>query len=196
MGEVSSLLALLATISASILGIVALFKGVIIPFCRWAKATNKTLHEHFVVLPAKITRIYQEVTPNGGTSLKDSVHRIETRQLIQEQRQHAYVSHLDVPIFETDAVGNCTWINKAYLEFVGASPEEILGTGWLNFIEYEDQAKVAEHWAIAVRDHRAFRLEYEMLTPTGKVKVVSDTTVVRDNAGQLLGYIGTFFPTE
>lgn len=194
LSDVGSLLAGLAAISASILGIIALFKGAIIPFWKWCKKVKNVTTMHLTVLPERINRIYQEVTPNGGSSLKDSVNRIETRQLIQEQRQHAYASHLTTPIFETDATGACTWVNKAYLDFVDASQDDILGHGWINFIEYEDQHRVAESWASAIRDKRAFRLEYTMVPPEGPTRVIGETTVIRDSGGAVLGYIGSFTP--
>jgi PAS domain-containing protein len=192
LNDVGTLLAGLAAFSASVLGVIALFKGAIIPFCRWCRKVKTAVDLHTTILPARIDRIYQEVTPNGGSSLKDSVNRIETRQLIQEQRQHAYASQLTTPIFETDATGACTWVNKAYLDFVDANPEDVLGHGWINFIAYEDQHRVADSWASAIRDERAFRLEYMMVPPEGPTRVLGETTVIRDNNGAVLGYIGSF----
>jgi PAS domain-containing protein len=196
LNDVGNVLTAIAAFSASALGVLALFKGVFIPFWHWCKKLKAAIELHTTVLPARIDRIYQEVTPNGGSSLKDSVNRIETRQIIQEQRQHAYASHLSTPIFETDATGACTWANKAYLDFVDANPEDIMGHGWINFIDYEDQHRVAESWASAIRDKRAFRLEYTMVLPEKHTKVVGETTVIRDGNGAVLGYIGSFTPVE
>lgn len=197
MSEAWQHLATLAAVTASLLGVYTFIKTIIVPFYGWCKRAKQAIYLHTHVLPDKVNRIYQEVTPNGGASLKDTIARIESRQIIQEQRQHAYASHLEVPIFETDAVGSCTWVNKAYLEFVNAPIEDVLGNGWINYIAYDDQTKVADSWASAVRDQRAFRLEYTMMTTDGPVTVMGETFVIRANHnGPVLGYIGTFTPVK
>lgn len=64
--------------------------------------------------------IKQEVTPNGGGSMKDiinnlklAVDRIEIRQKILDQRSKATLHHTDHPLFETDKEGRLTWYNEA-----------------------------------------------------------------------------------
>lgn len=64
--------------------------------------------------------IKQEVTPNGGGSMKDiinnlklAVDRIEIRQKILDQRSKATLHHTSHPLFETDKEGRLTWYNEA-----------------------------------------------------------------------------------
>lgn len=65
--------------------------------------------------------IKQEVTPNGGGSMKDiinnlkcTVDRIEIRQKILDQRSKATLHYSPNPLFETDKEGRLTWYNEAF----------------------------------------------------------------------------------
>jgi len=56
-------------------------------------------------LSEQVRFIVCELKPNGGASVRDSLNRIELRQVLQEQRQWAILSDMSVGVFETDAEG-------------------------------------------------------------------------------------------
>ena len=69
-----SLVSVLATISGSIVSIGVIYRGVIRPVFRWATRLEKT-----------ILFVEQQMLPNGGSSLRDSVNRIESRLTLVEE---------------------------------------------------------------------------------------------------------------
>ncbi len=65
--------------------------------------------------------IQKEVTPNGGSSLKDVVNklkitcdRMEVRQRVIDQRSKASLHYQTEALFEIDRSGNMTWCNDAF----------------------------------------------------------------------------------
>lgn len=164
---------------------------VFIPLYTWGgkfKGHIKQMTE----LPAKVDKIVKEVSPNSGTSMKDVVNRIEFRQILQEQKAHAYVSHSPVAFYETDLEGNCTWANKAYLRLLERSEDEIVGKGWISAIHQEDKADVITVWESAIADKREYSFDYRMVSSSGKViPLHGEAFPLRDPAGKVLGYVGT-----
>ena len=45
--------------------------------------------------------VVTELQPNGGASIRDSLNRIELRQVFNEQRQRAILTDMSVGVFET-----------------------------------------------------------------------------------------------
>lgn len=86
--------------------------------------------------------IKAEVTPNGGSSLKDAVNslkktcdRIEVRQKVLDQRSKAALHYNETPLFETDTKGRLTWCNEAFLEKTTDNGTCREGFDWLTVIE-------------------------------------------------------------
>jgi len=83
---------------------------------KWFKA----FFDEQVRIADNLKIIKQEVTPNGGGSMKDiinnlksTVDRIEIRQKILDQRSKATLHYSSQPLFETDKNGRLTWYNEA-----------------------------------------------------------------------------------
>jgi len=143
----------------------------------------------------EVTEIKKELTPNGGTSLKDTVNKIavavDTLALQgtrMELRQQNILNSVAVPIFETDKNGECVFANKAYLDLIGRSMDEIKGPSWINMIHPEDRTKVQDEWDRAIEQKRNFELTYRIVCREKKVYDVS--CVATPIAGN--GYIGKF----
>ena len=68
-----------------------------------------------------VEEIKKELTTNGGSSLKDAiidmkdtVHRIDRRQKIIEQRTKAALHYSNEALFETDIAGRLIWSNAHF----------------------------------------------------------------------------------
>lgn len=109
-----------------------------------------------------IEKIQDEFKPNGGTSLRDAINRIEIRLLIEQQARRAMSMAMDVGIFETDSAGMCIWINQYYSNLTGLSLQEAKNYGWVIAIHEDDRDRVVDEWKDAVIQKRAFHMEYTM----------------------------------
>lgn len=136
--------------------------------------------------------IEKELQPNGGTSLRDAVNRIEIRQLLAEQRHRAVLSANSQAYFECDAQGACIWANREYLRLTGRTLEEIRGNGWVNAISADEQDEVFEGWRHAVEQSRDYTGRFVIVTPDGERQpVVAQSVVMFDNHGRVIGFVGT-----
>jgi PAS domain S-box-containing protein len=109
-----------------------------------------------------------------------------------ETRYRTLVATAPVGIFQTDAAGNCLFVNQQGLELMGASQSEVLGRGWTNSIHPDDLARVSAAWESTVVVNHQFGLEYRMMTPQGQVNWVSGNAIaIEDEAGNITGYLGT-----
>lgn len=108
----------------------------------------------------KLHVVFREVTPNHGTSIKDKINGMEksidrNNEMTEKIffRQRWLMENQDIPIFETDNEGLCTWVNERYARLFGKSVNYFLGHGWKNIIHPDDRERVETHWSNSVKDH-------------------------------------------
>ena len=113
-------------------------------FFKVVRPTMKFIDKH-EDLSESVNTIKEEITHNGGGSLKDVVcklgetcDRIEDRQLIIEQRTKAALHYNTTPVFETDSAGRVVWSNEPFYEFSGHSLSDLVGFDWLTYV-HEDE---------------------------------------------------------
>ncbi len=149
-------------------------------------------------LSAQVQFVVSELKPNGGTSLHDCLNRIELRQVFQEQRQWAILSDMSVGVFEADANGEFVRVNRKYLRMTGRTPEEVVGTGWVNTIALRDRERVEAEWNSAIAEEREFESEFMMITPDDDRVQVSARTyrLVNETDNTFLGVMGMLTPID
>ena len=113
-----------------VLGVLAL---VIPPFIRWVILPTIRLYKNQNKLLKLVDEIKKEVTPNGGSSIKDSINRIEKRQIMIDKRSKAVFYTFKDPIFEVDERGNILWANQAFHTAMGT--KNLKGLDWVSFID-------------------------------------------------------------
>lgn len=97
-----------------------------------------------------------------------------------------------VGLFQTDAAGNCLFVNKRWCEIAGMEPSAALGQGWLSALHPEDRDRVSIEWYEAARGGYEFASEYRFRTPDGKVTWLQGTAAATySDTGEVSGYIGT-----
>lgn len=97
-----------------------------------------------------------------------------------------------VGIFQTDASGNCTYVNKKWCEFAGFTAEQALGQGWVNALHPEDKDRLFREWYAAAKSNTDFNSDYRFRTAEGKITWLHGvSTSVQDNKGKIIGYLGT-----
>ena len=74
--------------------------GVVIPLT-WKyiiKPFIKLYKSHFILMNS-VDEIKKELTPNGGSSIKDVINRIEERQIMIDKRSKAIFYNYEAPYF-------------------------------------------------------------------------------------------------
>ena len=101
------------------------------------------------------------------------------------------VEHSPAPCFESDANGDCTFVNRAWTELSGLGFEVSLGLGWTSAVVEEDRARI-----LAERpDQIAAGLPYEQryricCSADGGIHRMLVQTFPISSAGELRGWLG------
>ncbi len=74
-----------------------------------------------------------------------------------------------IGFFLANTAGECTYINRAWIETTGCRLRGALASGWLLAIHPDDRNRVKEAWLKLVDEGHAFKLEYRYLRPDGKI---------------------------
>jgi PAS domain S-box-containing protein len=126
--------------------------------------------------------------------LRDVSERRRTEQALRasELRFKTLAAGAPVGIFETDAEGNCLFVNRRWCEMAGMTPEEAAGRGWSGALHPEDRDRIFREWYASAAGGGEFTAEYRFRTPGGRVTWLSGSAVaLRDGSGVVVGYIGT-----
>ena len=100
----------------------------------------------------------------------------------------------DIAMFETDAEGYCIRVNQALCNLYGATKEQMIGTGWLQFIiESEDEK---EFWLQAMLHDNEVDREYTVNVGKRKdnpKKCRYNAIINRDPQGQVINVMGKVY---
>lgn len=140
---------------------------------------------------AKVDAIYKELTPNGGSSLKDQVTFAAKAINILAAKDRIQLELDKRPTFEADENGEYRWVNKAFCRTFGYNRDEMTAQGWKNLVHSDDVDAVVNKWARAVADKREYHQSFQMVTQGGQVLNVSvEASPLLDGKQDLLGYFG------
>lgn len=97
-------------------------------------------------IKTSINKIKNEVTYNGGGSLKDMVRglnetcdRLDVRQQIFDQRSKAVLHYQDRCLFETDKDGNLAWANEAFYQHTVRYGDISGGLDWITVVDDDER---------------------------------------------------------
>lgn len=128
--------------AAAIATLIGASGGILVGLWRILRYSRRFLDEQRQIREC-LKIIKQEVTPNGGGSMKDvinnlklTVDRIEIRQKILDQRSKATLHHTPHSLFETDREGRITWYNEAFKESTKENGS-LDGHDWFSIVDEE-----------------------------------------------------------
>lgn len=154
------------------------------------KAALKNLHECVDRRAAESNERIEKLTEYAEEVLAEAVGAKERiRQLYRA---------LEVPVFETDAMGHCTYINPAYSKLTGLSVEDALGEGWVEALAAEDRVRVFKAWSSATSSKIDFNSLYRFRNVTTGVitQVRGSAKPLHDGRGNVVGWVGTLDVTD
>ncbi len=126
--------------------------------------------------------------------LRDVTDRRRTEEALRasERRYKTLAGSAPVGIFETDAEGNCLFVNDHWCRMAGMTPDQARGQGWVAALHPEDKDRIFREWYAAAGGGREFTADYRFRTPEGRVTWLAGSAVaLRDEGGTATGYIGT-----
>jgi PAS domain S-box-containing protein len=109
-----------------------------------------------------------------------------------EELYKVLVTSAPVGIFQTDAQGDCLFVNQRWQEMTAISFTAALGQGWVKALHPDDRDRVNSEWYNTAQTGQEFSLEYRYLQPQGQVIWVAGRAVpLYNDAGVITGYLGT-----
>jgi two-component system CheB/CheR fusion protein len=82
------------------------------------------------------------------------------------------------------------FVNKAYLDFVGASEAELQGTNWMRFIHPDDLAAAEAHYGLQHERREPIDHQFRFRRRDGQYRWMKTVALPRSADGEFLGYIG------
>lgn len=109
------------------------------------------------------------------------------------ERYAAVLDHLSEVVFQTDADGHWTYLNRAWTEITGFPVEDTLGARFLDFVHPEERERTLQLFVDVVaghRDHCHHDTRYR--TADGGARWMElRATVLYDDQGRIVGNVGT-----
>lgn len=157
----------------------------------WTKVVKPTVFgvRTFFKKFTAIEKLAQELIPNGGTSLRDAIDRIETTVTFLNERQKALIQDIPYGIIEYDATGKLVWANRTYLRRLDISLEQVLGNGWINLVHSDDVDRVVKTWVRTVEAGVDYHATFRFTAVGIDVPVNTKSYSLHDRHGELVGYI-------
>lgn len=139
-----------------------------------------------------VAALAAEMQPNGGSTVRDSLNRIENMQLQHSEKLRAVFTTLPFGVFEVDKKGSAVWSNRILSRMTGRTPQELRGFGWINFIAYEERDRVKSNWESCISSETEFEDKVTIETPDGnRIQVSMQSMKMEGRQGRPIGYIVT-----
>lgn len=106
-----------------------------------------------------------------------------------EQRYQALAEVSPVGIFNTNAAGECIYVNERYSEIAGLPQSRFYGTGWGDMLHPDDRERVINKWVECVEAGVPYVGENRIVSADGRIVWVY-VQAVKSNGAES-GYIGT-----
>jgi PAS domain S-box-containing protein len=120
--------------------------------------------------------------------------RQQVASALQEREKlfRVLVTSAPVGIFQTNAQGDCLYVNQRWQEMTGLTTQEALGQGWFEALYPGDRDLIFAECSEATQTAREFNLEYRFIAPQGKITWVEGKVVpLYGETGEISGYLGT-----
>ena len=155
---------------------------------------RESLKEQKIIL----NLIKKEVLPNGGhggiDQIKNKLNNIQISINTQDAKMECFNELSPNAIFENNEYGYCISANQALLDMFGAEKkEDILGTGWVNYIVDGEKNQKRLNWENGVKYDKYIKDNYHIIH--GKTKQIKhleySVTIKRNEDKKIIAIMGS-----
>jgi PAS domain S-box-containing protein len=126
------------------------------------------------------------------TGLADPYNLLYRSLKQSEERFRLLTTMSPAGIYLTDPESNFIYANKSWYQAAGLAAEEAAGQGWIRAIHADDRERVSGAWQKMVASQGRLGLEYRFQDQQEQTTwVYGLAEPLRDEAGDIIGYIGT-----
>lgn len=159
--------------------------------CAYIAATLRVVH-----------LIGEQFKPNGGSSWDDKLTKLvagnnallvefrsaRDRLALVDARGDLALSGLELGAMHFDVTGECYEVSEAIERHSGRTTEDLTGSGWLQAICQEDQARVSAQWSDAVARRRRMHEIFSWCRDDGSMEAVLFRARPVRRDGELIGF--------
>lgn len=160
---------------------------------RKKKEKRRKMKEELARLRAQLTECEAQ-----RTVLEDALCETRHQWAESEERWVHVADSAPVMIWMSDLTKECTYFNKAWLDFAGRTFDQEYGYGWLEGVRPEQRAGCCDVYVAAFDARQPFSMEYELMRHDGQYRWILDNGVPRYAKGEggeathkFLGFIGS-----
>lgn len=147
--------------------------------------------DELIALKAQMAEILALLKPNGGSSLADSLARIEKETHLSQSILWAVQDLSGLAFWRSDILGECTHASAQLADILGVDQSQVLGNGWVTALHVDWRRAVSAEWQDAVTQRRRFSMDYPFRHSDGtKIWVHSEALPIRDRSGGFNGFVG------
>ena len=118
--------------------------------------------------------------------------RAEHARRESERRFRTMADQAPVMIWVREPDGACSFLSRSWYDFTGQTPDQALGSGWLDAVNPIDRTFVQTIFDSASERRDPFRIEYRLRARDGDYRWVIDTAAPRfADDGTFHGYVGS-----
>jgi two-component system CheB/CheR fusion protein len=109
-----------------------------------------------------------------------------------EQRWRKMAESLPQLVWTASPSGQCDYFSSQWTAFTGATPAELLGNRWLEYLHPDDRDRTLAAWQTAVKERGELDLEYRLRRSDGAYRWFKVRGLpIRDGDGPVLQWFGT-----
>ncbi len=153
-----------------------------------------------------LKNIQKELRPNGGSSLRDAINKIDTKvtalssKLAAMQASHDIMSDtLNICRWASDVNGKIIFINSPLKRLLGSTDDlSLLGDGWTNSVLKEDRDNTICEWMRCVNAGIEYNDDFRVLNlQKGIIRITSHAKPSRNmHTGIIEGWVGVVIPHD
>lgn len=149
-------------------------------------------------LEAHLSQISLEFSPNGGSSIKDqitriekSVHHLAENHNFSTARILALQANKDLALYEMNADGHLVHINSAFVNLYQRPYEELIKGGWVDYLDPKDIDRIAESGRAATEGRTTWFERFTVIRKDGtKIPCVGRGYPIVSLDGKFYGFAG------
>ncbi len=154
--------------------------------------TMQTEFARLGALPGQVEEVIRQLSPNGGTSIADSLKRVENGLYEMRVVRWAYEDIAGSPFLQANSKGEIIAASRGLCDTLGLDAKDILLNGWVSAIHPDDRTRIWQEWRNAVDQQRRFDETFRVVRADDHrtVKVNAKANPVRDADNRLTGFVG------
>lgn len=152
---------------------------------------EKIALENLINFLPVLQNIASEFKPNGGSTFKDGLMRIEQALFDIQESQRAFFDVQELAYWVSDESGECVYASKTLCEIMGRTSDEIKGNNWAAWLHPKDKG-IFKTWNDSVKNNIIFNEDYTYRKSDGYWQDVNGFAVhkIRSSDGLYLGSVG------